>query len=312
MPIPLVLKSDNVDFYANNSKILTTTNCSETVTTIVNGIINPPYEYDGDVNNYANLDYILTTNGYVKDPNVYDYYSNSRRLPYNGVLYEASNNVTYEYVNTFGTLVSTTTDAYYQVNEDPYNINNIIWNGEKCLMANQFYYLIEYDQFTSYFPRYKYVEFVNKYNEKTNLYTEMKFVTTLNNPLSEVPYTVNIVNRTCAFVFEPMSTLNVLIDTQDKKIFFNSAFKTNPSLGITVENCLYLGKYLNDPTYVSVLLPSKFVFAFIPLDNNYMIISMTNPDTRPANIMTDALGNTYQYLREDEAPQLYSTIFPPS
>jgi hypothetical protein len=115
-------------------------------------------------------------------------------------------------------------------------------------------------------------------------------------------------DRTSAYVYEPGNTVYLLINTVDKQIFIMQTFKNNYK-DIGINNIIYLDDYLNDPSYASVLLPSKFMFTYVTLDDTSMILLMTNPDNRPAYILTDGLQNTYQFVRYEEAPMLYNSFF---
>ena len=310
MSIPLVLKTDNVDFYANTSKILTTTNCTETVTMIVNGILNPPFQYDGNVNNYANLDYLLSTNGY-SDPNNFSISLAAKNVGYWELLYKSNiNGKFYDYVSTKNDIQSIVADDYIIENTDVTNVEFIIKNDNRYTVMNQTYFKIDNDIVSLEFPKYKNIPFLNKSTgQVSGLYAKLELTTTVSS-ISEQPYNNSLIDRTSAYVYEPGNVVYLLVNISQEKIYAMQTFK-NKNKDIGLENIIYLGKYLSDPSYASVLLPSNFIFTHVKLDDKTMIVSMANPNTRQANVLTDGLQNNYQYIRRDEAPFLYNSIFPP-
>ena len=74
-------------------------------------------------------------------------------------------------------------------------------------------------------------------------------------------------------------------------------------------NMPYLNTYLADPTKVDVVLPPYFTFVQCNLEDDAMIAVFSNPSIGIyAQVMTDGVGNNYQYVRRDEAPFLYEEI----
>ena len=260
-----------------------------------------------DVNKYKNLSYLLSINGY-NDPNNFIITYDSSGDPYWELLYQDSTTKKYyDYVSTKNTIQTISANDLFITNDNPNKISDIIKNDNRFTVMNRTYFKKETSLITDDFPEYKYIPFIDRISgEPLDIYAELHLMTTAS--LSEKPYTVSRIDRTSAYVYEPGNEVYLLIDVTAKKIYIMQTYK-NINKDIDISYKLYLNEYLNDPLKVSVLMPSNFIFTHILLDNETMILLMTNPTDRQANIINDGIGNNYQYIRYDEFPKLYDSLF---
>jgi len=260
-----------------------------------------------DVNKYYNLPYLLNLNGYNDTTNFSISYM-TRDIPFWELLYQSSTTKKYyDYVSTKNCPQTISVDNLLIENNDPDNVSSIIKNDNRFTVMNRRYFKNETDITTDIFPEYKYIPFIDRdTGEKLNIHAELKLMTTAS--INETPYNESSIDRTSAYVYEPGNIVYILINTTEKKVYIMQTYKNNnPKIDFSYK--IYLNEYLNDPTKVSVLMPSNFIFTHILLDNESMILLMTNPNDRKATILSDGIGNNYQYIRYDEFPTLYDTLF---
>jgi hypothetical protein len=273
-----------------------------------------------DPNDYANLNYILSTNGYLTSD--YSVAKKAKNKPFWELLFQSSEtHIYYDYVST--------TDSVQNIDADNYNwnvlepgVSAIIRNDKRYFMYNQSYVLKE-NISTVLFPPTKYIPLIDKNGTELGISSPLKLTTTLTS-LSSGRYIESIINRTSAFVYEPDNTVFMLIDTINKKIYAMQTWTNNtpttevpPPDFFTVSpgnlldpntNFGYYYSILQDETIIGVenVIPPGWCFTQCYLGSESMIVLMANPEKNwYAKVVTDGLGNNYQYIREEEAPFLY-------
>jgi hypothetical protein len=271
-------------------------------------------------NIYSNLDYLLSINGYLTSN--FTYISNTKNNPFWELLYQdKSSGIYYDYVSTLNSIQSINADNY-NWNVPQEGISAIIRNDKRFNVMNQTYILKE-DISSELFPPIKYIPLIDINGKEIGISSPLKLTTTLKS-LSFTKYTENTINRTSAFIFEPNNVMFLLIDTINKKIYVMQTWTNNtPSREIHPPNFFYvspaniidpninfyyLTSLLTDSSIVgtSNVLPVGWAFTQCKLDSVSMVLLMTNPEKGwHAKVITDGLGNNYQYIREEEAPFLY-------
>lgn len=257
-------------------------------------------------NLFSNLNILLTKYGLNPqiNPKV-NVYNDAKNQRYWELLYQDSDSkIYYDYISTLNSIQNTDSNNYIVIQE-PY-VSNIVYNDKRFVYYSSSY-IINVDVSSVLFPQTKYISFKALPSEVSPL----NLTATLQS-LGTQPYTENIVTRYSCFVFEPSSNVFLLIhqpgDKSTKKIYAMQTWsnKVYPPLD-SETNMFNLQTILSDPEIVGEnVLPEKWVFASCLLDEVFMIALFSNPDMDiNAVVLGDALGNSYQYIRYEEAPFLY-------
>ena len=275
-----------------------------------------------DPNLYSNLHYLLFTNGYFRPD--FTVVKDAKAKPFWELLYQDEETGTYyDYVSTFNSVQNIDADNYNWNVPEP-GISNIIRNDKRFNTVNQSYILKENNiAKPPLFPQTKYIPLIDASGGELGISSPLNLTTTLTS-LASGRYTESVVNRTSAFVYEPNNVVLLLIDTINQKIYAMQTWTNNtptnedpPPNYFTVSpanilnpltNFYYFASLLQDSLYVGEanLLPPGWAFTQCRLDGVSMILLMTNPDKNwYAKVITDGLGNNYQYIREEEASFLY-------
>lgn len=281
----------------------------------------PPPPEPVDPNLYSNLDYLLSVNGYLTPD--YNVVKDAKDKPFWELLYqEEATGIYYDYISTLNSVQNMDANNYNWNVLEP-GISAIIRNDKRFNTVNQSYLLKENIENLPLFPKIKYIPLIGIDGEEIGISSPLNLTTTLTS-LSSGRYIESIINRTSAFVFEPENVVFLLIDTINKKIYAMQTWTNNtpttqdpPPDFFTVfpaniinpnTNFFYFASLLQDSSIVGEanLLPPGWAFTQCRLDNVSMILLMTNPEKGwYAKVITDGLGNNYQYIREEEAPFLY-------
>jgi len=281
-----------------------------------------------DVNKYSNLNYLLYTNGYLTDEFLVRKDVNNK--PFWELLFQdASSGIYYDYLSDTNSIQNIDADNYYNWDFLEDGVKSIVRNDKRFNKMNQTYVLNETNISTNLFPSIKYMTLKNTDGTPLNITTPLALRTTLTS-LSSKKYEESVVNRTSAFVYEPNNIVFLLINTNEsKKIYIMQTWTNNPPVGVTTSidsnfftisptnitdpntNFYYYASILKDEKIVGEgnLLPLNWCFTHCLLDNESMILLMTNPNKNwYAKVITDGLGSNYQYIREEESPFLYNAV----
>jgi hypothetical protein len=264
----------------------------------------PPRPTTIDPNKYANLNKLLKQYGFTGKPNL-SKFVNSKNSGYWEILYlDASSNIWYDYASEVMTIQNI--DASNYIIEQPSYVSAIIENDKRFEYYDEAYVITENIPTTDNFPADKNIPFKNN----PNLYSNLKLIATLSS-LDPSPYVERTVNRTSCFVFAPGTTCYLLIYFNPaeniKKIYCMQTW-TNSSYAELdpLTNMPYLNTYLAESPNVSEPLPEFWTFTQCILDDSAMIALFSNPSMDIfARVISDGIGNSYQYVREEEAPFLY-------
>jgi len=272
--------------------------------------ISPSFGADYAVNNIKNLKRILAENGIKKDLT----YSNpltqsTRYAPYWEILYpDPSAGIFYDYVSVDNAVQSTAGADYYLDKEGP-----IALNDKRAFMFDLS--IIENSSIppTEQFPEYKYLSFKNPLYKNDgsgtipdasgnyptlNLKGKLKKVTTLSMSQSGKPYTETQVDRTSAFVYYPRTTMYLLMDTVNRKVYAMQTSSTQKQTG----DDFYETNLVNIKQRLK--LPPGWTFTVATLDSKTFVGLISNPEHR-AKVIQDDLANSYQYVRPEEASFFY-------
>ena len=280
-----------------------------------------------DVNKYSNLNYLLDTNGYLTDEFLVRKDVNNK--PFWELLFQdASSRIYYDYLSDTNSIQNIDADNYYNWDFKENGVSQIVRNDKRFNKMNQTYVLNETNISNDLFPPVKNMALKNTDGTSLSITCPLVLRTTLTS-LSSGKYQESIVNRTSAFVYEPNNVVFLLINTNESKIYIMQTWTNNPPAGITLSsnsnffnisptnitdpntNFYYYASLLKDTAIVGNgnEMPSGWCFTQSLLDNESMILLMTNPNKDwYAKVITDGLGSNYQYIREEEAPFLYNSI----
>lgn len=270
----------------------------------------PSFGASYSVNNIKNLRRILSDNGMKKDLTYSNPLTQSTRYsPYWEILYpDPSAGILYDYVSVDNSVLSTAGSDYYLDKEGP-----IVLNDKRAFMFDLS--IIENTSIppTDQFPEYKYLSFKNPLYKNDgsgtspdaagnyptlNLKGKLKKVTTLSMSQSGKPYTETQVDRTSAFIYYPRTTMYLLMDTVNRKVYAMQTSSTRKQTGddFYETNLVNIKQRLN--------LPAGWTFAVAALDSKTFVALISNADHR-AKVIQDDLANSYQYVRPEEASFLY-------
>lgn len=90
----------------------------------------------------------------------------------------------------------------------------------------------------------------------------------------------------------------------DKKIYSLQTWTINTRIQDPNTTVFLLQSILNNSEYVGEnVMPPYWMFTYVKLSTDKMIALFSNPSMGiTAKVITDGLGNNYQYVRPDEAP----------
>lgn len=261
-------------------------------------------------NLYSNLELLLTI--YGLNPNLnkeVEVKKDAKDKSYWELLYKDKfSDLLYDYISIPNSIQNPDSNNYI-IEKDPY-VSYIIPNDKRFTYFGESY-IIEPKINNPLFPPKKYIPFKYLQNE----YSPLKLTATLKG-LSGEAYVESTVDRFSCFVFKPSSTVFLLVnksgDNSTKKIYAMQTWtnKTYTELD-SATNMFYLQTVLSDPVIVGEnVLPENWIFVNCILDEEYMIALFSNPDMGiNAKVISDGIGNSYQYVRYEEAPFLYDLKF---
>lgn len=236
-----------------------------------------------------------------------DLSQSSRWMPYWEILYpDYSTQTYYDYVSTENSIQTTVGSDLYLEEE-----GEIVLNDKRLYMADMSIIFHEDEENSEQFPQYKYLQYrnpnyvpysVSTTDSKTlDLYVQLKKMTTLSMLQSNELYTEKQVDRTSAFIFYPKTTVYILINTIDKKIYCMQTMTNQTKEGTTINetNLIYLKHKLN--------LPNGWMYSLCMMDKDTYLILVSDKNHR-AKVINDDFNNSYQYIRPEEAPFLYKGI----
>jgi hypothetical protein len=200
--------------------------------------------------------------------------------------------------NTIGTIV--VADLYI-------DNNSALINDKRFWMANLTISLNETFEYNSEYPDFKYLYFLNPNYDSTNsssseildIYATFKKKTT-SKAIAVAKYTETEIFRTSAFVYYPLNTLYLLVNTSDPlniKIYVMQSFTNQINTTINSTSLPYLKSLLT--------LPDGWMFVLFQLDSETSLLLTANEST-PAYVIQDDFNNTYQYAPISQAPFLYT------
>ena len=149
-----------------------------------------------------------------------------------------------------------------------------------------------------------------KYKNSNMNFAIHKTVSFPYNP-NEGTYIINTINRSNIWVYYPYTQVYMLIHQNDKLNSYGFSIwilvgYTTQKYPLTLELLPYLGTYLVDSNIVGLnTLPNDLIYSMINLssDTYLNVVALSK-----AQIMQDALNNTYQYLDPTYCDFLYNNI----
>lgn len=286
---------------------------TETVVSIIDSLLNLDYSKYYEIvlenlsNNSDKKDYnnIYTIANVVKsDLGDLDFYYKGkyqhsiRWMGYFELLIPDSvNGIYYDYVSVSNeqTTISTS-DLYLE------DIEGVMVNDKRFNMFDMNVVAVQEFENTEEFPLYKYINFANPNDKTKKMDVKVKLLklTTLVVE-SEDYYVEKQVDRTSLFIYFPYTCVYLLIDSINKKIYCMQSLTNNGDKeDVTPDNIIYLGNKLT--------LPEGWLFTICNLSDKCLMLS-SNIDHR-AKVVNDSYGNSYQYVRNEEALFLYESVFP--
>ena len=236
-----------------------------------------------------------------------DLSQSTRWMPYWEILYPDYYTQTYyDYVSTENSIQTTIGSDLYLEEE-----GEIVLNDKRLYMTDMSIIFHEDEENSEQFPLYKYLQYrnpnyvpysVNTTDSKTlDLYVQLKKMTTLSMLQSSELYTEKQVDRTSVFIFYPKTTVYLLINTINKKIYCMQTMTNQTKEGTTINetNLIYLKHKLN--------LPNGWMYSLCMMDKDTYLILVSDKNHR-AKVINDDFNNSYQYIRPEEAPFLYKGI----
>jgi hypothetical protein len=149
-----------------------------------------------------------------------------------------------------------------------------------------------------------------KYKKSDMNFAIHKTVSFPYNP-NENSYIINTINRNNIWVYYPYTQVYMLINVCDNVNSYGFSIwimvgYTTQKYPLTLELLPYLGSYLVDCNIVGFnILPNNLTYSMINLNSNtYLNVVAVST----AQIMQDALNNTYQYLDPTYCDFLYNNI----
>jgi len=176
-----------------------------------------------DPNDYVNLNYILSINGYLTSD--YNVAKQAKNKPFWELLYQSAETlIYYDYVSITNSVQNIDADNYNWNVLEP-GVSAIVRNDKRYFIYNQSYVLKE-DVSTDIFPLTKYIPLIDKNGTELGISSPLRLTTTLTS-LASGRYIESIINRTSAFVYEPDNIVFILIDTTNKKIYAMQTWTNN-------------------------------------------------------------------------------------
>lgn len=220
--------------------------------------------------------------------------SNCVDLPYMELLYpdpKTKDYYVYSATNPDGYMF--TTDAN---NLDIKN-SNVLTNPYRFYIWNSTIFNLAVET-TEEFPKWKYIPYKNS---KKSIVQKMELKATTNLNLNA--YTPFTVVRNTIYVYYPSSFLYCLIDTQTDQIYVMQT-GNNGSTGstpLTSENMIYTQQL------IASTLPDNMIFLFCQLLDKQTVLVVASPN-KPATLIQDSLGNSYQLADRYFAKSLYGSL----
>ncbi len=221
--------------------------------------------------------------------------------PYWEILYlSESEGIYYDYVSLENNAtVIKATDLYLE--DQP---TNIIINDQRFYIFDMSIVTDSVLEDTEEFPSIKKINFKDKSTgEKLNCSVKIKKITSLSASQSSELYTEKQIDRSSIFVYYPKTTIYILADTINKKIYVMQTCSNANNLGdfkFSDETLPFLGDKLN--------LPYGWIYTNVSLDTFTCIFLISTAEHR-AKVINDDFDNSYQYAREEEAQFLYDDLF---
>ena len=225
-------------------------------------------------------------------------------MPYWEILYpDYANRIYHDYVSTENNIQTTNSNDIYLEKE-----GKIVVNDKRLYVVDMSIIFHDTAKISLQFPLCKLLQYKNpnysicKDNPETlDLYVSLKKMTTLSMNQSSDSYTEKQVDRTSVFVYYPKTTIYLLINTIEKKIYCMQSMTNQEKKGLNTDqtNLVYLKNKLT--------LPPGWMYSVCMMDKNTYLVLVSNKD-HYAKVINDDLNDSYQYVRPEEAPFLYSEL----
>lgn len=258
-----------------------------------------------DPNLYENLDALLEKYG-LNTPETNNIEDTLNKGYWEILYHDQYTKKWYDYASENMTIQNIDPANYDYESVAPFTVDKIVENGKRFTIYNQSY-LIRAEVETNW-PETKDIPFENN----PDLYSPLTLIAKISS-LNTQSYTVTEVDRTSCFVYQPAATCFLLVYSPPKhvgklEIYCMQSWTNRDYTELDpVTNMCYLNTYLADPSNnVSTVLPKDWTFVQCILGNEAMIALFSNPSLGiRARVISDGIGNSYQYVRKEEAPFLY-------
>lgn len=250
-----------------------------------------------DPNLYANLNKLLVKYGLANSNQLLG----TLNKGYWELLYQDKNTgIWYDYASDEMTIQNIDPSNYDYTSGIPDYISAIVENGKRFTYYTESYLIPPSLPDNEQWPPTKQVPFKNN----PNLTSTITLIATLES-LAQEFYVPRTVSRTSCFVFGPSATCYFLIYKPPETEAAIYCMQTWTNANYTELDPLTNMCYLN--TYLS--LPEYWTFTQCILASDAMIALFSNPALGiSAQVISDNIGNSYQYVRPEEAPFLYDSI----
>lgn len=264
-----------------------------------------------DPNLYSNLDALLAKYGLV-GPNVSKIMDTLNKGYWELLYQDLETTKWYDYASENMQIVNIDPSNYHYTTGNPDYVGDIVPNGKRFTYYTQSYLIRSNIPSTEKWPTKKYIPFTNN----PNISATLTLIATLDS-LETTFYEQRQVSRTSCFVFGPAAVCFLLIYKPPSNIGNTEIYCMQSWTNATytelnpITNMCYLNTYLSDSTKVGVgnTLPQYWIFTQCILGNDSMIALFSNPSIGiTAKVINDAIGNSYQYVRPEEAPFLYDEL----
>ena len=215
-------------------------------------------------------------------------------LPYMELIIPNSSGTYYVYSTTNTDNYLFTTDSSKLVLEN----KNIETNSFRFYMWNNTIFNLSVTP-TEEFPITKTFSFKNVNNNIVQTMELKATVTPTNNQSNS--YTISTVKRNTIYIYYPSTIIYCLVDSINKKIYVMQSGNNQKSSNnkLTPENMVNIETSLN--------LPEGYLFLTCQIPNNETLVVLSTPK-KPAEIIEDDLGNTYQLADKNYSKFLYSNF----
>lgn len=195
---------------------------------------------------------------------------------------------------------STNTGEFNLITSNGKNIiltdSNVIVNGSRKYMWDA---AIKSSTITTTeeFPLIKNFSYINDF---TGTQLKMKLIAKVTSTIADA-YETNSISRSNNYIWYPGSMIYCLVDGNTNSIYImQSVNNTNTNLNLSSFNCEIISDELT--------LPKNWQFLYVKIPDNETVV-VVSTSLSPVKLITDSMGNSYQYVNKEYNEFLYDDFF---